>query len=429
MLDEQLLPTDIDAERLMLGTFLSRPESLANGIGLLEPECFSVERHKRIYAAMRQLFESGKQIDRLTVAHVLIDRGQIGHDGLSYLSDLDSGLGPIFDGDHLLSRLKELSLRRRMIRMCHKLAEEWSDQGLEASDLVGRAQTAWNDLDAPEARKRAFMRFGEIVREEGFDSLLRPPDVLTKSPWPQLNRLVSGFRNGQLIIMAARPGIGKSAMLMQCAIGAARAGVGVAVFSLEMSRLELASRMLSVGSGVNMRAEYHDSEQRDRIIATASWLDSLPLWIDDTTGCTVPAIEAALRRMTAKNPIGMVVVDYLQLMETVSRRENRTQEITQISRGLKLAAKKFNVPFLVAAQLNRASEAEKRRPQLHDLRESGSVEQDADVVIFIHPTEKLPQNVAQPVEVIVAKQRNGPRGKVTLTFAGELVRFEERIED
>lgn len=434
----QGLPANLEAERLVLGSILLNGDLFTEIGGCLDGEDFSLESHRRIFAHMRELYDRGERIDRITVFEELRRHGLVEScGGLSYLVSLDDGLPQIAHLDAYVRIVKEKSIRRRAVGVCDRLIDQLLGADPDSGEVLDRAQRLLHELGAEQSFRRGMRTPGEIIDQfpGGVNGFLEP-DVSNpgiKTPWPSVNRLIGGLWPGQLALIAARPGVGKTASAMQIAEYAASRGTGLAVFSLEMSAEQILQRMICAKAGVDshrFRQGHLGREDRERVAGAASRIASLPIFIDDTAGCTVPALHASIRKLRARHPIGLVVVDYLQLMDTVGRRENRNQEITQISRGLKLAAKEFGVPFLVMAQLNRAPEAEKRRPVLSDLRESGSLEQDADLVIFIHQPEMQKggsPGMAGQAEFIVAKQRNGPRGKVDMLFIDRYVRFEEPV--
>jgi replicative DNA helicase len=306
-------------------------------------------------------------------------------------------------------------------------------EGKDVSDYIAVGHTR-EDLEALIAESRpkptGLRTISQIVEEYGVEEILDPgskaPGIM--SPWVGLNEITGGFRPGQLIYLGARPAIGKTTLMAQLAHFVAKQGIGVPYFSLEMNSPELLHRFLAYLSGIPLNRYIRDvktPEERRRCQIALGELCELPISIDDGTESTVESQVQTIKNARFDKPIGLVVVDYLGLMGSSEKAENRNQEISKISRALKVAAKRLRVPFIVASQLGRASERDDREPQLSDLRDSGSLEQDADIVLFLHrPNEQRGASV-HPTTLIVAKQRQGPKGQVPLLFRGSSVRFEQ----
>ncbi len=290
------------------------------------------------------------------------------------------------------------------------------------------------EFAAEKAGSGTFLTPSEIVTTAGglqeFVTPSRTPGV--RLPWPSLNRMLAGgMKPQQLIILAARPSLGKTSLAMHAADFVAENGEGVAVFSLEMSASELlfkvACTRAKIDSTAARRGCLNASERRD-VASAVSRLAEIPLYIDESASCTVARIVSSIRKLQAKTRLGLVIVDYLQLMSAPGKFSNREEAVSSMSRGLKLAAKEFNLPFLVLAQLNRKPETERRRPTLADFRESGSVEQDCDVAMFLHADYENGQQQRGKsglMSLIIAKQRNGPIGEIPLYFHAPFTRFDE----
>jgi replicative DNA helicase len=270
----------------------------------------------------------------------------------------------------------------------------------------------------------------------GINAFLNPPrdTVGIPTPWPGLTSALCGLQRGDLFLVAGRPSMGKSIVGMAFAHHAATGGEGVAVFSLEMTKESLIRRLISAVGSVDaqrLQAGRLDREERRRVADAASRIEGLPLWIDDTRARTIPAITAALRKLTAKRPVRLVVIDHLQLMKGIGRLESRHQELSEISHSLKHLAGQFDITVVLLSQLNRECEKAARRPQLSDLRETGSLEEDADVVLFVHRPEQYNRHdpaLHGQAEFIIGKQRNGPTGKLSMVFLPHFQRFEDRAD-
>lgn len=428
------LPQSLEAERFVLGSLLSGDLEWPRLAELLTVDDLALEAHRRIYANAGELYKRGDPLNRVTLYAEFRAHGQeesVG--GLSYLIDLAGESVPV-NLESYIRAIKAASLRRRGIQACHAMQEElYADIG-QPIETLERAAGLLRSLSAGESTKRGLRSPGEIIEQAagGLDAIMNPHRHRRgiASPWPVLNYTVSSFAPPDLVVIAARPGYGKSAAAGQLAVHAAERGLGAALFSLEMSGEMILQRLACARAGVDShqfrQGRISDAERR-KLQAAFSDLADLPLRIDDSTGHSIPAIDAAVRKFQDQRGVGLVVVDYLQLLSGVGRKENRTQEVSEISWGLKRLAVEREVPVVALSQLNRASEHEKRRPVLSDLRESGSIEQDADVVIFIHwPDAAKCQSAPGEVEFIVAKQRCGPVGKVQLFFNPSLCRFEDR---
>ncbi len=437
------LPCNLDAERFVLGSIMMDDSQFIQVAGSLEPDDFILEKHRRIFKRMGDLHEQGGRIDRVTVANELLRYNELEScDGLSYLVSLDDGLPRIFNLESYIRIVKDKSILRRIIFTSQNLmnrclvGEEDPEQILEGAEE--------SLLKLGESRVKLGLASPAQIIEDyqgGLNAFLDPSKRIkgVSTGFAKLDEMTGGLHGGELIILAARPSMGKTALALNIAQHVAtRLEQTVAVFSLEMSKESLLTRMLCSTARVDsqrFRAGYLNQEERRRLQAAAADLVGAPLFIDDTAGISLMEMHAALRRLKQQgNKLGLVVVDYLQLMSGRGRFENRNQEISTISRGMKLLSKELDVPLLVLSQLNRAPETRQgdHRPQLSDLRESGSIEQDADLVAFIFREEvyrRDREDLRGLAELLVAKQRNGPVGKVDLVFLHSLTKFENRAED
>jgi replicative DNA helicase len=441
---ERGLPSNVDAEQLVLGGILLEESAFIVVAGTLQPEDFSVEKHRRIFAAMDALHQSNEKIDRVTVANELMRRGHLESvGGLSYLVSLDDGLPQIYNLESYARIVKDKAMLRRIIISSQKLIERCMLDQEDPSAILADAEESLLKMgDA--GNKKELLNPGEIIEgfEGGINAFLDPSKRIkgVSTGYLKMDEMLSGLHPGELLILAARPAMGKTALALNIAQHVAThpdIRKTVAVFSLEMSNEQLLTRMICATARVDQqkfRLGYLNHDERRRLQLAAMDMAEAPLFVDDSAGTNLMDLHSKLRRLKAERGLGLVVVDYLQLMSSRGRSENRTQEVSAMSRGLKLLAKELKVPMLVLSQLSRATETRvgDHVPQLSDLRESGSIEQDADVVMFIYrPEYYKPDNeeLRGRAEVIIAKQRNGPIGKVKLAFLREFTRFENLTED
>jgi replicative DNA helicase len=441
---EKGLPANLDAERFVLGSILMDDSYFIQTAGTLQPDDFSLEKHRRIFSRMAEVHERGEKIDRVTLANELMSRNQLEScDGLSYLVSLDDGLPQTFNIESYIRIVKDKAILRKIIFASQNLMNRCISSEEEPSQLLAGAEETLLKLGESQV-KSGLMSPAQIIDDYqgGLNAFLDPSKRIKgiSSGFSKLDEMTGGMHAGELIILAARPSMGKTAFALNIAQHVAtKLNKAVAVFSLEMSRESLLTRMLCASARVDsqkFRSGYLNSEERQRLQVAASQLVRSPLYIDDSAGANLMDIHAKLRRLQAerKQELGLVVVDYLQLMSGRGRFENRNQEISTISRGMKLLAKELNVPMLVLSQLSRATETRQgdHRPQLSDLRESGSIEQDADVVAFIFREEVYKrdrEDLRGIAELLLSKQRNGPVGKIDLVFLHHLTKFENRAED
>ncbi|MGD0436866.1 MAG: replicative DNA helicase [Bryobacteraceae bacterium] len=441
---EKGLPVNLDAERFVLGAILMDDALYIQVAGTLEADDFSLEKHRRIFLRMGELYARTERIDRVTVANELMKQNQLESvDGVSYLVSLDEGLPALSNLESYIGIVKDKATLRRIIFTSQKLIDRCILAEEEPDQILASAEESLLKLGDSRAQD-ALMNPRRILEEfdGGINAFLDPSKRIKglSTGFLKLDEMTGGLHEGELVILAARPSMGKTALALNIAQHiATRAGEQqtVAVFSLEMSKESLLTRMICAGARVDQqkfRAGYLNQEERRRLQKAASDLVQAPLFIDDTAGAHLMDIHAKLRRLKAEHGLALVVIDYLQLMSGRGRYENRNQEISTISRGLKLLSKDLRVPMLVLSQLNRAPEVRQgdHRPQLSDLRESGSIEQDADLVAFIFREEVYkPQDesLRGMAELLVSKQRNGPTGKVNLVFLREFTKFENRTND
>lgn len=429
------LPADPDTERLVLGAAMLDPiENLPLVAALVQTDDFSIEANRRIYAAILAVHEAGGTPDRIAVGRELQDRGWLEScGGLSYLVSLDDGLPKVFGLEDHTARIRAKATLRRTIVSLQSIIDRCILEADPPSELLDQASRALSALEDSTSRQATLRSADEIFHELGIEAIMapRPDSSGIPLPWPNGAQLVPSLRPGQLIVLAGRPGSGKSAAAAQIALHAAQRGHGVAFFSLEMSVQEILQRLGCGLAGVDAHKIRCGRLTRAEVAAlssAANALSELPLYLDDQAGCTVAAISAAVRALRARKRVGLVAIDYLQLMNAPGRRENRNVEVSAISSGLKRLARELQVPVLALAQLNREPERQARKPILADLRDSGSIEQDADVVVFVHQPKQEADTPVVETEILVSKNRGGPIGKRRLGFHRSLTLFREVAE-
>jgi replicative DNA helicase len=441
------LPANVDAEKTILGAILLDNAAHAEAAEKLEPEDFSLDSHRRIFQRMSELIDSERAVDIVTLANELSRYKEVESvGGVAYLASLTEGLPrrPVIED--YIRIVKDKSLLRKLMGICSAAIARAADQGETALEVIGAAEA---DLLKVSERGvgQGFQPLYQIVQNSfgTIDNLYKQGREVTglATEFIEFDRMTSGLQKGELIIIAARPSMGKTALAINIAQNAAVTSKAiVAVFSLEMSKESLLRRMLASQAWVDQRQLQTGFIRREDHAKLQKALEDLVesrMFIDDTAGISLAEMRAKSRRLKQNaGGLDLVVVDYLQLMSATlpsqggKRYENRTQEVSAISRGLKALAKELNVPVVALSQLSRASErrGDEKRPLLSDLRESGSIEQDADVVAFIHRDsyysrdEEMTKEERAKSEIILAKQRNGPTGTVHLNFISQFTRFD-----
>jgi replicative DNA helicase len=441
---EKGLPSNIDAERFVLGSVMLNDNVYLQVAGVLEMDDFSLEKHRRIYARMKDLYDRSENIDRVTLANELMKQGQLESvDGLSYLISLDQGLPELTNLESYIRIVKDKSTLRKLIFSAQKIINRCLIGEEEPDQILASAEESL--LKLGETRAGDKLLSPAVIIENfpgGVGAFLDPSQRVRgiSSGFTKFDEMTGGMHGGELLILAARPSMGKTALALNIAQHVAthpRMRKPVAVFSLEMSSSSLLTRLLCAGARVDQhkfRAGFLNAEERRRLQVELANLTESPLFLDDTPGVNLMDVHSKLRRMKSEHGLSLVVIDYLQLMSSRGRSENRNQEVSAMSRGLKLMSKDLDVPFLVLSQLSRASETRPgdHKPQLSDLRDSGSIEQDADLVMFIYREEiykRDREDLKGMADLVIAKQRNGPIGTVPLRFLGQFTRFENRAED
>ena len=437
------LPANVEAERSILGAILLDNLAYNQAAEHLKPEDFSLDSHRRIYSRMIDLAESSRPIDMITLVEELGQRKELEAIGdVGYVSGLLDGVPDRPSIEHYVKIVRDKALLRGLISAANVAIARASEQSDPAEDILNDAEASIFQLSEKRIG-RGFMGVQEIVKESfgSVDALLQRGQRITglATHYTELDEMTSGLQKSDLIIIAARPSMGKTAFALNVAENAAiEDQKAVGVFSLEMSREALLLRLLCSRARVDSHKMRTGSLWRDdmtKVVKAMEQLATAPIFIDDTPGIALSEMRAKARRLLqSQGKLDLIIVDYLQLMSGGGKRyENRTQEVSAISRGLKGLAKELSVPVVALSQLSRAPESRggDHRPQLADLRESGSIEQDADVVAFIFREEVYKPDDPElqgRAELIIAKQRNGPTGKLSLAFLKNSTRFESMLE-
>jgi replicative DNA helicase len=438
---EKLPPQSLEAEMAVLGSMLIDENAVSVAVELLDKDSFYKGDHKRIFEAIVDLYTANRAIDLLTLTDELKRRevlDEVG--GVSFLTALVNSVPTAANISHYTSIVKEKSILRTLINNATRIVSLCYESDGNVDEIVDNAERLVFEI-ADRKPKGGYFLIKEVIKDsiETIDTLYQKKAHVTGIPtgFIDFDIKTAGLQPSDLIVIAGRPSMGKSAM----AIGIAEyAGVvekiPLAIFSVEMSKEQLVQRMLCAHAKVDahkVRTGYLATSDWPRLTAAAGKLSEAPIFIDDTPAISVMELRAKARRLKAQKDIQMIILDYMQLMRGSSNAENRQQEISEISRSLKALARELNIPVVAISQLSRAVEARTdHRPQLSDLRESGAIEQDADVVVLILREEyynPTPENQGI-AEVIIAKQRNGPVGSLKLSFIKEYTRFENiaRIE-
>ncbi len=433
---ERLMPHSIEAEEAVLGAVLFHPKVLLELSSIVRPEDFYELKHRWIWEAMLALSERNDNIDLLTVTEELRRRRRLEDVGGSvYVAQLANNTPTYLHAETYAQVVRRAAVRRRLMEAAGKIADIARDEARDLQEAISAAEVALFSV-TDESFRQEIIPIEQAVNNyyRRLEELYLNRQELLGVPtrFADLDKLLGGLQKSDLIIVAARPGVGKTSFLLSVMLNAARsANVRCAFFSLEMDNEQLVQRLYSIETGINLqrlRDGKLEDHEWDRLVEATSRLNRLAIFIDDTPGISVQQVRARCRRLKKESGLDLVIVDYLQLLSSgIARADtNRVQEISYISRSLKEMARELKVPVLAAAQLSRAVEQRAdKRPQLSDLRESGSIEQDSDVVIFLYRDELYNPNTEYPnqAEVIVAKHRNGPTGKISLYFRKDLTQF------
>lgn len=434
-------PYSPEAELAVLGGMLIDPDGLVKAIELVGDADFYPERHRRLFRALTAIYQRNEAIDVVTVAEELKNGGDFeAVGGMQFLATLLDSVPTAANIEYHARIVREKSTLRRLIEAASGVIQEaYSAQG-EVEEILDRAEQRIFQI-AQTSDRKGFVWIKELLwpAMEQIELMSQNSSSITGVPtgFHDLDEMTAGFQKGELIIVAARPSMGKTAFTLNIAQHAAIAAKkAVAFFSLEMSKESLVTRMLTAEARVDagrVRTGRLRDDDYPRLAVAAGLLNTAPVYIDDTAGISILEMRAKARRLKADRPdLAMIIVDYLQLMTGGAKTENRQQEVSEISRGLKALAKELELPVVALSQLSRAVESRPdKRPMMSDLRESGAIEQDADVIMFLYrpeyyygPTDKEGNSLEGRAEVIIGKQRNGATGAVSLMFLKEFTRFE-----
>lgn len=431
-------PQNLDAEASLLGAILIDAEAIVRIADAVGIEDFYDERHQRIYEAINKLYEKHRPVDALTLSNQLKEDGFLDVvGGASYLTELANYVPTAAHVEHYADIVAQKSMRRRLIKASQTIVELGYDESKSIQEVIETAETDLFNVSQRHV-KQDIQSIEAILADsfERLDDLHRNKGKVRGVPtgFKDMDNILAGWQRSDLVILAARPAMGKTAVALNFAHNVAvKSEMPVLLFSLEMSKEQLVDRLLSMESGVdawNIRTGNLSDSDFERIGQAMGTLSEAPIYIDDTPGITVSEMRTKARREQHQRQLGLIIVDYLQLMSGGARfgsDGNRVQEISEISRGLKLIARELNVPVIALSQLSRSVENRSPQiPQLADLRESGSIEQDADIVMFLYREDYYnPETQRQNItDVLIAKHRNGPTGKVELYFDKAKQRFK-----
>ena len=435
-------PQAVEAEKAVLGSMLISKEAVGQAIEVLRgKEAFYEPRHQLIWAAMMTLYEKNHAIDLVTVSEELKKRNQLEScGGYSYLTSLDEHVASPGHVEHYGKIVLDKWTLRRLVDAGRTIADEGYAEIEDVDDLLDRSEQRIFEI-ANDQMRQGFVPMNRLVLSafEAIDEYRKRKVHVTGVPsgYMDLDEMTAGFQPADLVVIAGRPSMGKTSFALNIAENVAvgtrgKPGPGVAIFSLEMSKESLVQRLLCSMARVDIhkiRRGYASYDEYKRLQGAAAQLHQAPIYIDDSPSVGILEMKAKARRLAAAGQLGIVFVDYMQMVRGPARAENRQQEMSSISRALKIMAKELNVPVVALSQLSRAVETRggDKRPMLSDLRESGAIEQDADVVLFVYRHdiyESDPEKKDGKAEIIVAKQRNGPTGSVDLAFIGECTRFD-----
>jgi replicative DNA helicase len=433
---EKTLPSNLEAERSILGAILLDDKAIYSVIEILRPEDFYLEGHRRIYQKMYAMVGASRAIDLITLKNELQRTEELeSSGGVPYLASLTDGMPRAINIEHYAKIVKEKATLRRLIQISNDIMVRSYQDEESAEEILEGVEKAIFDIGDQRSRA-SFSPIDPIVNSvyKQIEEVSNRKSLITgiETGFQELDKITSGLHPSDLIIVAARPGLGKTSLCLNIAQHAAtRNHKKVAIFSLEMSKEQLVKRLLCGEAEVDsqkVNTGYLNKDDWIRLGRAAGLLSQASIFIDDTAGLSIVEMRSKARRLCMEHKIDLFIVDYLQLMSGGGARfENRTQEISTISRGMKVLAKELHVPVIAVSQLSRAVEARRgdHRPQLSDLRESGSIEQDADLVLFIYREETFnpTEENSGIAELILGKQRNGPTGSFKLAFVKQYTKF------
>lgn len=433
-------PQDIPAEQSVLGGMMLSKDAIADVVETLRGNDFYRPAHESIYDAVTDLYAKGEPADSVTVAHELTKRGEIARiGGAAYLHTLISSVPTAANAGYYASIVHEHAVLRRLVEAGTRIVQLGYDAEGDVDDVVNLAQAEVYAV-TEERTSEDYVPLSDII-EGTMEEIERAGDhdggmLGVPTGFADLDELTNGLQPGQMIVVAARPAVGKSTLALDIARAASiKNSMASVVFSLEMGRTEISMRLLSAESRLplqKLRKGELDNDDWTRLARVLGEVNEAPLYIDDSPNMSLVEIRAKCRRLKQKNNLQLVIIDYLQLMSSGKRVESRQQEVSEFSRALKLLAKEIQVPVIALSQLNRGPEQRTdKKPMVSDLRESGSIEQDADMVILLHREDLYDKESprAGEADLIVAKHRNGPTGTITVAFQGHYSRFVDMAHD
>jgi replicative DNA helicase len=435
LLAQRLPPQNLEAETSVLGAVLLENEALNRVLEILQEDDFYRNAHRRIFSAILHLYEHSEPVDLITLSEVLKTRGELDDvGGVEYLNSLANAVPTAANISYYAKIIKEKAILRKLInRATEIVSQSYSNSG-DVDEFIDQAERTIFEISEDRVRP-SFYPIKDLIKSsfKTIERLYEKRQLITGVPtgFQKLDELTSGLQPSDLIIIAGRPSMGKTALALNIAQNASvQAAIPAAIFSLEMSKEQLALRMLCSEAKVDahrLRGGFLSEADWPKLTRAAGSLSEAPLFIDDTPALSALEMRAKTRRLKIEHNLGLVIVDYLQLMRGRASADSREQEISDISRSLKALAKELSIPVIALSQLNRrVEERGDKRPQLSDLRESGAIEQDADVILFLYREEvynKSEENRGK-AELIIGKQRNGPTDKVDLAFLDKYTRFE-----
>lgn len=429
-------PQNLDAEKSVLGSMLLSSEAYDEVVQRLNAGCFYGDGNRRIFQCVHEMYERGlRAVDVVTLADELKKRGDLEEiGGPAYLAEVMASVPHAAHADYYASIVRERWLQRTLIEACERTLNETYRDDEDVEEVLARAEKRLFAILEQQENVDTFS-ISDIL-EETFQRIFERMDMEESisglhTGFFGLDDYTGGFQPTELIVLAARPSMGKTALVCNFAMAVAKANKGVLLFSLEQSKLELTERLLCIHakiSGHKLRQGELDEFEQQTLMDAANQMREFPIFIDDVAGRTMSQIAAIARRLKRRSSLEIVIIDYLQLIESEDRNLPREQQISSITRRLKFLAKDLNIPVIALAQLNRGVEQrEDKRPRLSDLRESGAIEQDADIVMFLHRPEAYdPEDRPGEADLIVAKNRHGPIGTVELVWLREMLRFGDK---
>lgn len=435
VLGDRVPPHNIEAEQSVIGAIFLEPEAFSTASEILVPEDFYRASHQRIFAAMMHLADRGEPIDIVTVTTYLNDKKQLEEaGGVAYLTQVAESVPTAANIEYYSRIVEEKAILRRLIRTATDIVTTGFEREDEVEDVINEAEKAILEVSSRK-NSQGFKSIKDVLIEvyDNIEKLHQNQGDVTGVPtgYRELDRITSGFQNNDLIIIAARPSVGKTAFALNIAQNVAvKTNTNVAIFSLEMGADQLVQRMLCAEGNIDsqrLRSGQLQPEDWEKLAMAMGSLSNAGIFIDDSPGIRVNEIRSKCRRLKQEHGLGMIVIDYLQLIQGSGKSsENRQQEVSEISRSLKALARELEVPLIALSQLSRSVESRQdKRPMMSDLRESGSIEQDADIVGFLYrddyyDSESEKENI---IEIIISKQRNGPTGTVELAFVKQYNKF------